>query len=46
VGLSAFTACPHGLANEATTAPGNVLSSLAFNTLASNGRVPWASPES
>ena len=30
----ALTACPHGLASEATTAPGKVLSSLAFSTLA------------
>ena len=30
----ALTAWPHGLASEATIAPGNVLSSLAFSTLA------------
>jgi hypothetical protein len=33
-GSPALTAWPHGLAREATTAPGNVLSSLALSTWA------------
>ena len=33
-GVAALTACPHGLPREATTAPGKVLSSLAFSTFA------------
>ena len=30
----ALTACPHGLASEATSAPGKVLSTLALSTFA------------